>query len=111
MKHIKNINEFNNYTEDSAKNVPLNLLNIGDEDDVVQDNGFASELLSLKPNLKELVRDLMDLYQDDKNEEIAEILDELPDDDRENVINALSRYGEFLSDLADSYNKNKVRNN
>ena len=111
MKHIKRIDEFVNYTDDAANNIPPELLNNGGDDDLVKDNGFSSELLSLKPILRKLVSTIIEMTADGKDDVVEEILNELSEEDRDSVISALNKFGEFLSNVSINFAKNVARQN
>ena len=105
MKHIKNINEFNSYTDDAAANVPFELLNIGDNSDKIDDD-ITSNLLSLSPKLKSIVIHSMKSGNLEK-EDIDDICSTLNKDE----VNKLSEILVQLSDVFKDHYKKQVRKN
>ena len=91
------MNEFNNYTDDAANNVPKELLNVGTTDDEI-DADTSSELLSMSPKLRRVIGHIMNLTSEGRLEEVDEIYSTLNDEDAEKLGDILSKLSEIFSD-------------
>lgn len=104
MKRIKRLIEYTNYTDETSKNIPNELLDINHESDKIEFNKFIS---SLDTKLSKVILKIMKLYIDGDGEYIDDIFNSFDDDYRKKVESTLSEIGNvFYKTFKDKVNQN-----